>query len=291
MSEPIFVSYRRDESSDAAGRLKETLLRRFGEDFVFMDTDAIKPGQNWPARLRAALEAAHVILAVIGPGWLKASDEYGLRRIDDPEDWVRMELDYALSHAKVVVPVMIGGATIPPRDKLPPSLAPLFDLNVLEVRTAYWEHDLGMLDGQLKGHTSSPAAAQIASGPYPIPPADKPDPLSDDKLEIALRTSIPRWRKITSALPEAPERERVELFRAFKFKSFRGAIDFMHEVAPGCDIATHHPRWENIFRTTRVYLTTFDIDHRITDRDVQLAKYFDRAYADFPDASPDEDRG
>ena len=56
----------------------------------------------------------------------------------------------------------------------------------------------------------------------------------------------------------------------------------MQQVAPGCDIALHHPRWENIWKTVRVYLTTGDIGHRISDRDVQLAKYLDRAYRDFP---------
>jgi hypothetical protein len=96
MPEPIFVSYRREDSSDAAGRLKETIRHRFGEDFVFMDTSAIKPGDKWPASLQAALEASRVVLAVIGPGWLKASDDWGLRRIDKPDDWVRKELDFAL---------------------------------------------------------------------------------------------------------------------------------------------------------------------------------------------------
>jgi pterin-4a-carbinolamine dehydratase len=286
MPEPIFVSYRREDSSDAAGRLKETIRHRFGEDFVFMDTSAIGPGDKWAARLQAALEASRVVLAVIGPGWLRASDDWGSRRIDEPDDWVRKELDFALANDKVIVPVMIGGAVIPPSDKLPPSLVKLFDSNVLEVRSAYWDHDLEMLYGQLKRHTSHPESAQDVAGPYPIPPADRPDALSDEKLQIALSASIPKWRTIASPLPEDPERVRVELFREFTFKSFRGAIAFMVEVAPGCDIATHHPRWENIWRTTRVYLTTFDIGHRISDRDVQLAKYFDRAYADFPDASP-----
>lgn len=56
----------------------------------------------------------------------------------------------------------------------------------------------------------------------------------------------------------------------------------MTQVAQGCDIAMHHPRWENIWKTVRVYLTTWDIGHRISDRDIQLARYFDRAYVEFP---------
>jgi hypothetical protein len=65
MPEPIFVSYRREDSSDAAGRLKETIRHRFGEDFVFTDTSAIGPGDKWAARLQSALEASRVVLAVI----------------------------------------------------------------------------------------------------------------------------------------------------------------------------------------------------------------------------------
>ena len=64
----------------------------------------------------------------------------------------------------------------------------------------------------------------------------------------------------------------------------------MNEVAPGCDIAIHHPRWENLWRSLRVWLTTWDIGHRISDRDIQLAKYFDKAYADFPGAKPATER-
>ncbi|SPL92528.1 PASTA [[Actinomadura] parvosata subsp. kistnae] len=93
-------------------------------------------------------------------------------------------------------------------------------------------------------------------------------------------------REVESALPQDPSRTRVELYREYRFKTFRDAIAFMNEVAPGCDIAIHHPRWENVWRHVRVFLTTWDIGHRISDRDVQLAKYFDSAYQDFAGADP-----
>ncbi|NJP90392.1 4a-hydroxytetrahydrobiopterin dehydratase [Nonomuraea sp. FMUSA5-5] len=93
-------------------------------------------------------------------------------------------------------------------------------------------------------------------------------------------------RLVESALPQDPSRTRVELYREYRFKTFRDAIAFMNEVAPGCDIAIHHPRWENVWRHVRVFLTTWDIGHRISDRDVQLAKYFDSAYQDFAGADP-----
>ena len=81
-----------------------------------------------------------------------------------------------------------------------------------------------------------------------------------------------------SPLPENPASSRTELFREYTFHSFQEAIRFMREVSAGCDVADHHPRWENLYRTLRVYLTTWGIGHRITDRDVQLARYFDDVY-------------
>jgi pterin-4a-carbinolamine dehydratase len=89
------------------------------------------------------------------------------------------------------------------------------------------------------------------------------------------------WTETTSPVPEDSSKIRVELFREFRFRSFQSAVGFMNLVAPGCDIVNHHPRWENIWKTVRVYLTTWDIGHRISDRDVQLARYFDRAYSEY----------
>jgi hypothetical protein len=63
----------------------------------------------------------------------------------------------------------------------------------------------------------------------------------------------------------------------------------MGHVAPACDIAMHHPRWENIWRSISVYLTTWDIGHNISDRDIQLAKYLDLAYAEFQGAANSSD--
>jgi pterin-4a-carbinolamine dehydratase len=89
---------------------------------------------------------------------------------------------------------------------------------------------------------------------------------------------------VITPLPENPLEERVEIFREYEFPSFQAAVRFMVQVAPGCDIAMHHPRWENIWKTLRVFLTTWDIGHRISDRDFQLARYFDRAYAELAES-------
>jgi pterin-4a-carbinolamine dehydratase len=123
---------------------------------------------------------------------------------------------------------------------------------------------------------------------YPTPPPEQPDPISEHNLQVALNASLLKWRKVVSPLPEDPSRVRTELFRQYQFKTFLSAVEFMYRVAPGFDIALHHPRWENIWQTVRVYLTTWDIDHQISDRDIQLAKYLDQAFSNFPGAHLDE---
>lgn len=121
-------------------------------------------------------------------------------------------------------------------------------------------------------------------GPYPSIPVDKPDPASEEKINAALKGSLLGWERLVSPLPEDESKVRDELFRRFSFKTFADAIRFMNHVAPGCDIAGHHPRWVNIWKTIDVYLATWDIEHKISDRDIQLAKYFQLAYQEFPGA-------
>jgi pterin-4a-carbinolamine dehydratase len=123
---------------------------------------------------------------------------------------------------------------------------------------------------------------------YPTPPPEKPEPVSESSIQIALSHNLSKWKKLVSKLPENSNKERVELFREYKFKTFLGAIEFMHQVAPGCEIQIHHPRWENIWRTVTVYLGTWDIGYQISDLDIQLAEYLDQAYSNFPGAEPEE---
>ena len=83
-----------------------------------------------------------------------------------------------------------------------------------------------------------------------------------------------------------PDGEKMELIRAFRFRRFQAAVDYMYMVAPGCDIAQHHPRWENVWKTLTVHLSTWDGGlHKITERDLKLARYLDRAYIDFGEVS------
>lgn len=284
MAAPIFISYRREDSSPEAGRLHSNLLHELGSDNVFMDTSGIRPGKDWPKGLIEALKVARLILVVIGPEWLRASNEWGQRRIDLKDDWVRREIETALHHKKDILPVLVGRAKLPPPNTLPKSIASLLERQAVEIRDEYWDHDVDLIVETLRALVSGTKKQGSAQGPYPPIPVDKPDPISEEKISIALSGSLSCWKRVASPLPEDMSKVRIELFRRFRFKTFADAIRFMSHVAPGCDIAMHHPRWENIWRSIDVYLTTWDIGHNISDRDIQLAKYLDLSYAQFSGA-------
>src|SRR5262249_5249834 len=118
----IFISYRRDDSRHAAGRLVDRLAQIFPRGQLFMDVDAIEPGLDFAKVIDAKLEACDVVLAVIGPNWATSRDESGGLRLADPDDFVRLELEAALKRDIRVIPVLVDGAKIPKGDGLPDGL-------------------------------------------------------------------------------------------------------------------------------------------------------------------------
>jgi hypothetical protein len=128
----VFISYRRNDSAGYARWLYDALVGRVGEGHVFMDVDTIGPGEDFAERIEEALGASDVAIILIGRHWL--ADEHGVRRIDDPDDFVRLEVSAALRHTSVrVLPVLVDGATMPGRRDLPEELARLARLNAIEL--------------------------------------------------------------------------------------------------------------------------------------------------------------
>ncbi len=121
----VFISYRRDDTAGEAGRLADHLTRRFGPGRVFIDIDTIAPGSDFVAALERALTGTSVVLVVIGRQWLTTSDHRGARRLDDRDDFVRREIETALTRGARVVPVLVQNAPMPPADALPAPLAAL----------------------------------------------------------------------------------------------------------------------------------------------------------------------
>src|SRR4051794_32817634 len=106
----IFVSYRRQESSHLAGRLYDRLAGSFGESQVFIDVDAIEPGEDFAEKIFRSVAGCQVLLVVIGPSWLTSADGRGHRRLDDPDDIVRLEIEAALARGVRVIPILMEGA-------------------------------------------------------------------------------------------------------------------------------------------------------------------------------------
>ncbi|HKX14780.1 MAG TPA: toll/interleukin-1 receptor domain-containing protein [Propionibacteriaceae bacterium] len=141
----IFVSYRRQETNHLAGRLYDRLADRFGEDRVFMDVDSIEPGVDFSDAIQQAIGSSDVLLALIGPDWLTATDEDGRRRLDNPDDLVRLEVEAALERGIRVIPVLAEGATMPRRQDLPDSLAALVRRNAVRLSHESFGHEAARL--------------------------------------------------------------------------------------------------------------------------------------------------
>src|SRR5262245_2551501 len=105
MTGKIFINYRRDDSNGMAGRLHDRLAQTFGPDNIFMDVDNIPVGEDFVAYLNSQVTACNVVLAVIGRSWLKAKDKRGQRRLNQPDDWVAIELAAALTRNIPVIPI------------------------------------------------------------------------------------------------------------------------------------------------------------------------------------------
>ena len=140
----IFISYRRGDSIAYAGRIHDHLSQHFGADEVFMDIGGIAPGEDFVNVLDARVADSDVVIALIGPGWLNASDERG-RRIDQPDDFVRYELAAALEQGKRLIPVLVSGARMPGADQLPPALARLARCQAHPVDDSRFAYDLDAL--------------------------------------------------------------------------------------------------------------------------------------------------
>jgi hypothetical protein len=169
----IFISYRREESAYPAGWLFDRLAQHFGRGQVFKDLDSIQLGDDFVEVITAAVASCDVLLALIGDRWLTLTGPDGRRRLDDPDDFVRLEIEVALNHNVRVVPVLVEGARMPQAADLPGSLARLERLQALELSPSRFDFDTGRL---LRSLDRSLAEAQVhqadtVSSPVLRPPA------------------------------------------------------------------------------------------------------------------------
>ena len=163
----IFVSYRRQDSQSAAGRLSDHLKEHLDGVPIFRDVETIEPGVDFVDAIERALKSCGVLLAVIGPRWIDAQDSNGNRRLDDAGDFTRLEIATALKRGDVrVIPVLVEGAEMPSTDRLPDDLDALARRNAIELTDKRWDFDVSQLVESLRSVLDIPDR----SDPVPTPP-------------------------------------------------------------------------------------------------------------------------
>ena len=129
----VFLSYRREDTRHIAGRLADRLIERLGSAQVFMDVDTIEPGADFAAAIAREVASCDVLIALIGLTWSTITDQRGRRRLDDPDDFVVLEIRAALEREINVIPVLVDGAVMPNRNGLPERLRGLALRNAIRV--------------------------------------------------------------------------------------------------------------------------------------------------------------
>lgn len=162
----VFVNYRGVDSHSYGALLYTELVRRFGEDLVFLDCESIPPGADFAAELLSRVRTARFVLAVIGPDWLTAGDATG-RRIDDPDDWIRKELVEAFATGVRVIPILTDGATLPTAAELPADIVALSRCQARRLRRREPTKDLDRIVADLADLDSDLDAATRRSAATP----------------------------------------------------------------------------------------------------------------------------
>lgn len=190
----VFISYRRTDSAYPTGWLYDHLAERFGDAQVFKDVDSIGPGDDFVDAVTRAVSMCDVLLAVIGSEWLSTADTNGGRRIDRPDDFVRIEIETALRRKVRVIPVLVDGAVMPTADQVPSSLAGLTRRQAIELSPTRFNTDLATLVRAIESTWTAPSpppGGAQARGPREPgdtrPPWSQPQPARPPE-----RAALPR---------------------------------------------------------------------------------------------------
>jgi glycerophosphoryl diester phosphodiesterase len=199
----VFISYRRQETAWPARQLYELLVAELGADRVFKDVDDIEPGDDFVERIQSAVGSCQVLLALIGPQWLTVSDAKG-RRLDDPEDFVRLEVETALNRDDVrVIPILVDHATMPTPQELPNGLAALTRRQAVKIDPVNFDTRrlLRVLNYSLNDERGEPAGSSISRAGVRPPGTTPPVPRVESAAAAAAGMSDERARPSGPAGP------------------------------------------------------------------------------------------
>src|SRR5262249_26239434 len=198
MDAKVFINYRREDTAPYAGRLYDRLIAHFGEGQVFIDIDQIEPGEDFVEAINRKVGTCDVAIVAIGPDWLHATDASGKRRLDDEEDFVRMEIVAALRRKIRVIPVLVGGTQMPRKQDLPEALAPLSRRNAIELSETRFHADVNRL---IEAIEKSFVVAEKETELSATPVAPTAEPASVRPPDSKDRTTPVKSTQTTPAIP------------------------------------------------------------------------------------------
>lgn len=206
----VFISYRRGDSEGQARALSIELEELLGKDAVFMDVDSIAPGRDYRQVLQERLESCDMMLALIGPGWIDATDAGGNRRLESPSDFVRQEIAAALKRNITVTPVLLQGANMPAPDRLPHDLQDLSYRNGFELSHLRWESDVRELVKRL-GLDADGSQTPVAGRPESMAQNNAVSGARQEQKAVSRLETMPR-NATGPDLPGSPRRSRKLLY-------------------------------------------------------------------------------
>lgn len=280
----FFISYRRQDTAPIALLLKNEIEKRLQFVRVFVDVEEIKPGDQFPARLRGLIDEAHATVALIGKQWMPKRGTNPTDRVGD--DWVVHELEYSdnspiaqaeddrfgLSRRRII-PIFADCERRFDQFELPDSIAYLSNLHSEHIDYASWPSAIGPLLDRIAVELDLKKRPDKDEYPKPDLAKARTQPLADKELtSILAYDDYEGWY-----IDNFGHSEVRYLVKTFKFPHFNEAADFMEMVANHCRILDHHPEWRNVFNHVTVSLTTWDARRKVTIYDLNLALYMNMA--------------
>lgn len=142
MANGVFISYRRSDSAGYAGRIADYLSNEFPGLNVFMDASSLRPGDDFVRSIQSSLDASGIVLPLIGEEWLYAEGRSGERRLEDPQDFVRLELELSLQAKKRIIPILLNETLMPAAETLPRSICQLTRYHAFRLRHETFKRDI-----------------------------------------------------------------------------------------------------------------------------------------------------
>ena len=236
MAGKIFINYRRGDDPSAAQALLGRLEQAFLPEQLFMDVDSIKPGLDFVRVLNDQVAQCDVLISIIGKNWLDARDAHGVRRLDNPDDFVRIEIETALQQDKRVIPILVGQAQMPRPEELPDALRPLARRNAVRLTHERFRSDVHGLIKALQEALREIEAQREADAEVKRRAQAEAD-RQQRQAEAARRAAEEKRRRV--AEEEAAERASVEwkLRRAEASQRAQAKRDFNRAKRVGTIVA------------------------------------------------------